>query len=132
MNRRKGCLSLMLLIFLSTLVTVSGYFLYFAGRSRAALSVYEEGLKSVYAAESGANWGLQALKTGPLGRQVTFRVNDRVVTVENSEGRDGGELTSRAAAENGDYKKYVHISYSVEEEDGVRKLKVEDAGSDRI
>lgn len=121
----------MLLIFLSALAVVSGSFLLFAGRARAALSVYEEGLKSVYAAESGANWGLQALKAGPLGRRVTFHLDDRIVTVEASEDGSGGKLSARAEKANGDYLRYVHISYSLVEEDGVRKLKVEDLGSDR-
>ncbi|MEE3453534.1 hypothetical protein [Dialister sp.] len=131
MSRRKGSLAMMLLIFLSAILTVAGAFLLFSRRSLLSLSYYEEGLKSVYAAESGANWGLEALKEGPLNRQVTFRVNERIVIVENTEGTSGGKLVSRAAAGNGDYKRYVRISYSLEGREGARKLKVEDVGSDR-
>ena len=131
MNKHRGSMGLLLLLFLASLLPVAGAFLRFTGQSEMTLTVYQEGLISVYAAESGANWALEALKAAPLDRRVTFDVNRRHVTVEAEEHDRSGRLTASAVSKSGNYKRYISISYSVTEEDGARRLQVEDIQSDK-
>lgn len=56
MCRRKGTLSIILILLFSALLSASTALVLFLTRGSAAAVSHEEGLRSVYAAESGANW----------------------------------------------------------------------------
>lgn len=55
MCRRKGTLSIILILLFSALLSASTALVFFLTRGSAAAVSHEEGLRSVYAAESGAN-----------------------------------------------------------------------------
>lgn len=126
MNRRKGSLALSLLLFMTALLTVSVGFVFYQGRSRESVIRYRKGLASVYAAESGASWALSALSRGRR-EGTSFTINGR--TVEVSFPKDGNIL-SQAEDENRDYRRYVNITYGMEEKDGKALITVEDIRSE--
>lgn len=75
-------MTLCLLLLFSMLVTLSAGALYYVSRTASEAYLYQQGLSSVYAAESGANVALGRLKTGTMGRQsFTLSVNGRRVKV---------------------------------------------------
>ena len=57
-------MTLCLLLLFSMLVTLSAGALYYVSRTASEAYLYQQGLSSVYAAESGANVALGRLKTG--------------------------------------------------------------------
>ena len=57
-SKRKGSTALVFLLFLSSLLTLSCGLLFYMEKGRESLGIYERGLQSVYAAESGASAGL--------------------------------------------------------------------------
>lgn len=126
MNRRKGSLALSLLLFMTALLTVSVGFVFYQGRSREAVIRYRKGLASVYAAESGANWALAALSRG-VKEGISFTLNDRTVQVSFSQ---NGRILSQAEDGNRDYRRYVNITYRMEEKDGKALITVEDIRSE--
>ncbi|MGN0955170.1 hypothetical protein [Dialister sp.] len=128
MNRRKGSLTLPLLLFLTALLTLSAGFISWQGRSRESLLRYQKGLASVYAAESGAGWALAALARGQEKKEISFTVNERTVHVSFP---SDGEILSMAEDERRDYRRYVKLTCSVEEAEGKKKITVEDIRSDR-
>lgn len=126
MNRRKGSLALSLLLFMTALLTVSVGFVFYQGRSRESVIRYRKGLASVYAAESGASWALSALSRGR--REVTsFTINHRTVKVSFPK---DGNILSQAEDGNRDYRRYVNITYEMEEKDGKALITVEDIRSE--
>lgn len=132
MNRRRGSLALPLLLLLASLLSLCGSFLYWMGRSRESLDHYKRGLRSVYAAESGANWALASVKREKPGEEaILFTVDDHTVTVKRKENSGKGTISSTAVDSHGEYKRYVHISYTLVEENGKRTLRVEEIHSDR-
>lgn len=126
MNRRKGSLALSLLLFMTALLTVSVGFVFYQGRSRESVIRYRKGLASVYAAESGASWALSALSRGRR-EGTSFTINGRTVMV--SFPRDGN-IRSQAEDGNRDYRRYVNITYEMEEKDGKALITVEDIRSE--
>ena len=58
MGKRNGSITLLLLITLSGVLVIIGGLLNYTLRFASAVIAYEEGLRAVYAAESGAQWGL--------------------------------------------------------------------------
>lgn len=85
MNRRKGSMTLCLLLLFSMLVTLSAGALYYVSRTASEAYLYQQGLSSVYAAESGANVALGRLKAGAMGNQsFTLSVNGRRVKVTDT------------------------------------------------
>ena len=125
MNRRKGSLALSLLLFMTALLTVSVGFVFYQGRSRESVIRYRKGLASVYAAESGANWALSSLPRG-VKEGISFTLNDRTVQVSFSQ---NGRILSQAEDGNRDYRRYVNITYGMEEKDGKALITVEDIRS---
>lgn len=123
MNRRKGSLALSLLLFMTALLTVSVGFVFYQGRSRESVIRYRKGLASVYAAESGANWALSR------GRRegASFTINGRTVVVSFPK---DGNILSQAEDGNRDYRRYVNITYRMEEKDGKALITVEDIRSE--
>lgn len=62
-------MTLCLLLLFSMLVTLSAGALYYVSRTASEAYLYQQGLSSVYAAESGANVALGRLKAGVMGNQ---------------------------------------------------------------
>lgn len=127
MNRRKGSLSMMLLLFMTALLTVSVAFVFYEGRSGESVLRYRKGLVSVYAAESGANWALASFSRKGTAGEVSFSLNDRTVAV--SFPREG-VILSRAEDENRDYRRYVNLIYQKDEEEGKTRIQVKDIRSE--
>lgn len=128
MNRRKGSLTVPLLLFLAALMAISAGFIAWQGRSRESLTRYRKGLVSVYAAESGASWALAALNRGQEKKETSFTMNGRTVTVSFPA---DSEILSMAEDEHKDYRRYVKLTCTVEEADGKHIVTVEDIRSDR-
>lgn len=61
-------MTLCLLLLFSMLVTLSAGALYYVSRTASEAYLYQQGLSSVYAAESGANVALGRLKAGGDGK----------------------------------------------------------------
>ena len=79
-------MTLCLLLLFSMLVTLSAGALYYVSRTVSEAYLYQQGLSSVYAAESGANVALGWLKTGTKGRQsFTLSVNGRRVQADGAD-----------------------------------------------
>lgn len=126
MNRRKGSLALSLLLFMTALLTVSVGFVFYQGRSRESVIRYRKGLASVYAAESGASWALSALSRGRR-EGTSFTISGRTVMVSFPK---GGNILSQAEDGNRDYRRYINITYEMEEKDGKALITVEDIRSE--
>lgn len=126
MNRRKGSLALSLLLFMTALLTVSVGFVFYQGRSRESVIRYRKSLASVYAAESGANWALSALSRD-RSEKISFTINHRTVKVSFPK---DGNILSQAEDGNRDYRRYVNITYEMEEKDGKALITVEDIRSE--
>lgn len=127
MNRRKGSLSMMLLLFMTTLLTLSVSFVFYEGRSGESVLRYRKGLVSVYAAESGANWALASLSRQGTAREISFSLNDRTVAVSFPR---KGSILSQAEDGYRDYRRYVNLTYQKDEEEGKTRIRVEDIRSE--
>ena len=134
MEKRKGFLSLLLLVALSSMLTLAGGFLFYLSHSASGSIVYGNGLRAVYAAESGANWGLASLEKGNITeRTVTFSYDetDCLVKIANLV-KNGNGLTGRILSRGTDKKshmvRYVQIDFIVTEGEK-RKISVENVGS---
>lgn len=124
-------MTLCLLLLFSMLVTLSAGALYYVSRTASEAYLYQQGLSSVYAAESGANVALGRLKTGTMGNQrFTLSVNRRRVKVtDTSASRTEGTVTSTASDAEGGYKRMVQITYTSEEHEGQRIITVTNVSS---
>lgn len=126
-------MTLCLLLLFSMLVTLSAGALYYVSRTALEAYLYQQGLSSVYAAESGANVALGRLKAGAKGRQsFTLSVNGRRVKVtvtDTSASRTEGVILSTASDADGGYKRTVRITYTSEEHEGQRILTVTNVSS---
>lgn len=127
-------MTLCLLLLFSMLVTLSAAALYYVSRTASEAYLYQQGLSSVYAAESGANVALGRLKAGVMGNQrFTLSVNGRRVKVtvtDTSASRTEGTVTSTALDADGGYKRTVRITYTSEENEGHRAITVTNVTSD--
>ena len=113
------------------LVALSAGALYYVSRTASEVYLYQQGLSSVYAAESGANVALGRLKTGAMGNQrFTLSVNGRRVKVTDTptSSREGVILSTASDADGG-YKRTVRITYTSEEHEGQRILTVTNVSS---
>lgn len=119
-------MALSLLLFMTALLTVSVGFVFYQGRSRESVIRYRKGLASVYAAESGANWALSALSRGRR-EGTSFTISGRTVMVSFPK---DGNILSQAEDGNRDYRRYVNITYGMEEKDGKALITVEDIRSE--
>lgn len=136
MSKRKGALALTLLILLSGMLTlVSGLLLYLQ-RTDGAAYYYENGLASVYGAESGANWALAWLRQGNTGNVTkTFTVGNRKVKVviqDISSTSENGYIKSSAGDAKGNHMRYLKLTYTAEDTDEGRQITVEDISSDKF
>lgn len=124
-------MTLCLLLLFSMLVTLSAGALYYVSRTASEAYLYQQGLSSVYAAESGANVALGRLKAGVMGNQrFTLSVNGRRVKVtDTSASRTEGTVTSTASDADGGYKRTVQITYTSEENEGHRAITVTNVSS---
>lgn len=124
-------MTLCLLLLFSMLVTLSAGALYYVSRTASEAYLYQQGLSSVYAAESGANVALGRLKTGAMGRQsFTLSVNGRRVKVtDTSTSGQEGVILSTASDADGGYKRTVRITYTSEEHEGQRIITVTNVSS---
>ncbi len=119
-----------MLLLLAALVTVlSGLLLYMA-RSVGGSIAYGNGLRAVYAAESGANWALHSLRSGEIkSRKTVFSMAGtetriQILNVIPSGGGWKGDILSRGVEVETKTKRFVRISFSVEE-GNPRKIRVE-------
>lgn len=91
---------------------------------------HEEGLRSVYAAESGANWALSRLSSGAGGStSLTLEEGDRTILVRITDDGESGRIKVRSENEKGDHRRFLTIDFSSETVDGKRILTVEDISS---
>ena len=132
MCRRKGTLSIILILLFSALLSASTALVFFLTRGSAAAVSHEEGLRSVYAAESGANWALSRLFSGAGGSTaLTLEEGDRTILPVSLITDDGesGRIKVRSENEKGDPRRFLTIDFSSETVDGKRILTVEDISS---
>lgn len=124
MSKRKGFLSLVALLLLSSVLTILsaalGFYTVTASRKHRA----SESLKSVYAAEAGANWGISyARRTeGPIS--TSFSVGERRVSVTISDSAGSGTILSTGKDEKGEYKRIVKLTYE-RTEAGIRVTNIQ-------
>lgn len=124
-------MTLCLLLLFSMLVTLSAAALYYVSRTASEAYLYQQGLSSVYAAESGANVALGRLKMGAMGNQsFTLSVNGRRVKVTDTptSSREGVILSTASDVEGG-YKRTVRITYTSEAHEGQRIITVTNVSS---
>lgn len=102
MCRRKGTLSIILILLFSALLSASTALVLFLTRGSAAAVSHEEGLRSVYAAESGANWALSRLSSGAGGStSLTLEEGDRTILVRITDDGESGRIKVRSENERG-------------------------------
>ena len=129
MCRRKGTLSIILILLFSALLSASTALVLFLTRGSAAAVSHEEGLRSVYAAESGANWALSRLSSGAGGSTALTLEGDRTILVRITDDGESGRIKVRSENEKGDHRRFLTIDFSSETVDGKRILTVEDISS---
>ena len=128
MCRRKGTLSIILILLFSALLSASTALVLFLTRGSAVS--HEEGLRSVYAAESGANWALSRLSSGAGGSTaLTLEEGDRTILVRITDDGESGRIKVCSENEKGDHRRFLTIDFSSETVDGKRILTVEDISS---
>lgn len=130
MCRRKGTLSIILILLFSALLSASTALVLFLTRGSAAAVSHEEGLRSVYAAESGANWALSRLSSGAGGSTaLTLEEGDRTILVRITDDGESGRIKVRSENEKGDHRRFLTIDFFSKTVDGKRILTVEDISS---
>ena len=84
MGRRRGAVNVLLLFLMMGLTAVAGALLAMTVRSLTAVCSYENGLCAVYAAESGAQYGLSLLEREgvPQNQVIEFSEEGRTCHVE--------------------------------------------------
>lgn len=128
--KHKGSTALVFLLFLSGLLTLSCGLLLYMERGRESLAVYEKGLQSVYAAESGANAGLARAARRPKDDwEKDFYPHGHHVKVIIKEVDGHREIRSDDMDGNGRPLRTVRIRYALPSSEG-GKIKVEDIISD--
>ena len=127
MKKRKGSMALCLLILFSMLLTLFTGLLFFLSHTAAEVYLYREGLRSVYAAESGANWGIGYVEEGNTeSAAVTLTENGRTVKVNVKAAGDGGTITSTATDGEGGNKRTLTLTYTRSAADGEVAVTVTD------
>ena len=72
MGSRKGAVNVLFLFLMMGLTAVAGALLAMTVRSLTAVCSYENGLCAVYAAESGAQYGLSLLERGTISTDTVW------------------------------------------------------------
>ena len=116
MCRRKGTLSIILILLFSALLSASTALVFFLTRGSAAAVSHEEGLRSVYAAPV-VTWGKYE------------REGDRTILVRITDDGESGRIKVRSENEKGDHRRFLTIDFSSKTVDGKRILTVEDISS---
>lgn len=118
------------------MVVMSGTVFYFT-RQSIMNERYGMGLRALYIAESGANWGLLFVKSyegEKKEKQVTFSVGKGKAEVfvkrEQSGKREVWQIRSRGIDEVSQTVRYVTLTVSVAKE--MKAVKVENVSSDRF
>ncbi len=120
-------MALCLLILFSMLLTLFTGLLFFLSHTAAEVYLYREGLRSVYAAESGANWGIGYVEEGNTeSAAVTFAENGRTVKVNVKADDGGGTITSTATDGEGGNKRTLTLTYTLSAADGETRVTVTD------
>lgn len=128
-EKRSGSIALSLLIALTALLTASLAALAVMSRSYGSAAVYGKGLSAVYAAESGANWGLAYLKGGGKEpRSISF--DEAGIRVEASVDVEKGWIRSSAADSSGRFRRCLTLTFTRTEKDGQPVVTVEDVSTD--
>ena len=131
--KRKGSTALVFLLFLSGLLTLSCGLLLYMEKGRESLEIYGNGLKSVYAAESGANLALAKVARISIDNKLQlqpFSQNGRDVKVTISESGEEGTIFSIARDSEERYIRWVEITYTVERIGDNRRIRVGGITSD--
>lgn len=125
-----------LLLFLSALTAVLGGFLFYIARIRGISLAYGNGLRAVYAAESGANWALKYLEKGSMeNKKITIPLDGRearvtISSVTKEENSWKGKILSEGVDLDTKMMRLVKIEFLVE--DGAeRKILVKSVESNR-
>lgn len=125
-------MALSLLLALTALLTVAAGALFVVSRSYGEAAVYQNGLASVYGAESGANWGLGYVKSGAKeDRDVSFTEDG--IRVNAHVNFSTGKIRSTACDSAGKNRRYLILWFTQGEEDGnpvVTVTKVSTNGND--
>ncbi len=112
-------MAICLLLLFSMLVTLCAGLLFFLSHTAAEVYLYREGLRSVYAAESGANWGIGYLQGG--GREdaaVSFAEDGRSIRVNVTvdEETQSGTIESTAQDGEGGNQRVLLLTYTLADE----------------
>lgn len=94
MGSRRGAVNVLLLFLMMGLTAVAGALLAMTVRSLTAVCSYENGLCAVYAAESGAQYGLSLLEREgvPQNQVIEFSEEGRTCHVEFRDCDEGGGI----------------------------------------
>ena len=136
MKKRKGFLSLLILSLLFSLLTLLGGFLFPFMHSAGESWMYGNGLRAVYAAESGAAWGLASLRNGDITeKNVIFSYDEaeclvKITDLAKKRDQWEGRILSRGTDKKSHMVRYVMIDFSVTGGEK-REISVENVGSDR-
>lgn len=116
MGRRRGAVNVLLLFLMMGLTAVAGALLAMTVRSLTAVCSYENGLCAVYAAESGAQYGLSLLEREgvPQNQVIEFSEEGRTCHVE-FRGCDegGGVLISRGTHVASGAERFIRLEYEL-------------------
>ncbi len=129
MKKRKGSMAICLLILFSMLLSLFAALLFFLSHTASEVYLYREGLRSVYAAESGANWAIGYLKEGNTdAASANLEENGRTIAVKivmPTEKADG-TIESSAVDSEGGNKKVLRLTFALSEADGETSVTVTD------
>lgn len=115
----------MSLLLLSSVLTILSAALGFYTITISRKHRASESLKSVYAAEAGANFGISYAKKGAGSISTSFSLGERRVKVTISDAGEGnGTILSEGKDEKGEYKRMVKLTYE-RTEAGIRVTNIQ-------
>lgn len=133
--KRKGFISFMLLWLLTGLLAVLAALVLFLSRSLMMEVATSQGLTAVYAAESGANWALQAVKEGKKEeKNIRIPLDGAEVEVSIEIIKEGdkewtGVITSKGRESSSGYERLVKLSFT--KENDAPEVRVREVRSDQ-
>lgn len=117
MIRHKGFVGISILLCLSSFMLLLSALLFYFSRNVIMSERYGTGLKALYGAESGANWGLSFVREkGFIEKKTVFPVGDTDVTVEISHhGEEEWEIYSYGVDRETKAMRYVRLFVTLDE-----------------
>lgn len=131
-GKRRGFLAIWIMLGMAALASVAGVLLYTAVHSVRAGASLENGLIAQYAAESGATWGLEAIKEkGLLSFETEFSMEDGVrCKVRIRDEGDGKALVAARGVSSTGAVRFITLHIHVSEGES-RSVMVERIGYDQ-